>query len=111
VRRDSLTPAERSQIGADRVGIAALDLQPPGAGKAARRVDGVLRVEADDPAVLDVHRGDAVAGGGHDEAVVEADVGAVVADALEIGIQVERRRRGPLQRWIMHAGSCVAARW
>ena len=50
-------------------------------------LDRVGRVEADDPVVLDVNTRHAVAGRGHDEAVVEADLERA---GLDVAVPVDR---------------------
>ena len=71
--------AHRGKVGADGVGIAALDLHPVGAGEAAGGVDGGLRVHAE---IGEVGDKAGVSGGlvgaahhaeGHDDAAVLAD--------------------------------------
>ena len=65
-------------------------------------LDRVGRVEADDAVVLDVHAGHAVAGGGDDEAVVEADLQRA---GLDLAVPVELARRpGP-------GATCRPRRW
>ena len=58
----------------------------PGNGLVVVDLDRVGRVEADDAMVLDEDAGHAVAGGGHDEAIVEADLERA---GLDLAVPIE----------------------
>lgn len=59
--------------------------------------DGIVGVEVNDVAIVDVNGGDAVAGGGHDEAVVEAEVEWAGFDfAVPVGAAIRAEAEVPL---------------